>query len=273
MEIKIVYVSFEYLQLLLNQGEEHENVTRERRNRWIAAISRDDINSKDVLQNERVCGRHFVSGQPAQNWDRFNVDWIPNLYLGKKHKQIDVESVTERAERAKARRKSAIERQQWEAAKKRKLINESGQRVATIGFAGTSSSSLEAVERDCNQAIAVMEMQPEDPQSIEFEDPQTTTAGSACVSEPSVTNVESTVMDSETQTEEFEVMDTKTQTEEFEVMDSETQTEEFEFMFSRPIGYQAPDKEFFKSEEKSAFTRDYLPLRSLWLSSNTCLHL
>ena len=110
-----------------------------------------------------------------------------------------------------------------------------------------------------------MEMQQEDPQSIEFEDPQTTTAGSACVSEPSVTNVESTVMDSETQTEEFEVMDSETQTEEFEVMDSETQTEEFEvmdsetqteefeFMFSRPIGYQAPDKEFFKSEEKVRF--------------------
>ena len=51
--------------VIKNQGEEQEELTRERRNRWIAAISRDDINSKDVLQTERVCGRHFVSGQPA----------------------------------------------------------------------------------------------------------------------------------------------------------------------------------------------------------------
>ena len=42
--------------------------------------------------------------------------------------------MTERAERAKARRRSAIEQQELEAAKKRKLLNESGTRVVSIDF-------------------------------------------------------------------------------------------------------------------------------------------
>ena len=47
----------------------------------ISAISRDDTDTKNVLENERVCERHFVSGRPSPNWDKFNVDWIPTLNL------------------------------------------------------------------------------------------------------------------------------------------------------------------------------------------------
>ena len=50
---------------------------------------------------ERVCGRHFVSGKPAQSWDKHNVDWIPTLNLGKKiYKEKNVEAAAERAVRA-----------------------------------------------------------------------------------------------------------------------------------------------------------------------------
>ena len=69
--------------VVTNQGEKAEELSRERRERWIAAISRDDITSKDVLSNERVCGRHFVSGQSAKPWDKYNVDWAPTLNLGR----------------------------------------------------------------------------------------------------------------------------------------------------------------------------------------------
>ena len=55
-----------------------------RRNLWISTIDRADLNTKSVLQNECVCSRHFVSGRPAANWDRFNEDWVPTPHLTKK---------------------------------------------------------------------------------------------------------------------------------------------------------------------------------------------
>ena len=64
-----------------HQGNETEEFTRERRMRWISAISRDNL-TELKLQNERVCSRPFVSGKPAQSWDKFNIDWVPTLNLG-----------------------------------------------------------------------------------------------------------------------------------------------------------------------------------------------
>ena len=118
------------LSVITTQGQEFKNITTERRERSISAISQDNTRTKDVLESERVCGRHFVSGKPAQSWDKHNVDWIPTLNLGKKiYKEKNAEASTERAERAKARRKSAIERQEQEAAKKRKFLNQTGKCV------------------------------------------------------------------------------------------------------------------------------------------------
>ena len=76
-----------------HQGEEFEDLTTERRNSWISAISRGDTDTKNVLESERVCERHFVSGRPSPNWDKFNVDWIPTLNLGKR---IHVEAATKK---------------------------------------------------------------------------------------------------------------------------------------------------------------------------------
>ena len=44
-----------------NKGEFEEELTTERREKWIKAITE----SKDVINSERVCGKHFVSGKPA----------------------------------------------------------------------------------------------------------------------------------------------------------------------------------------------------------------
>ena len=44
-----------------NQGEEWEELTRERRNRWISELSRGDTAKKDILESERVCDHHFIS--------------------------------------------------------------------------------------------------------------------------------------------------------------------------------------------------------------------
>ena len=59
--------------VVTNQGEEAEMLSHERRSCWISAISRADL-TDEILNNDRVCGRHFVSGQAAKAWDRYNVD-------------------------------------------------------------------------------------------------------------------------------------------------------------------------------------------------------
>ena len=65
--------------IITNQGLEVEELTRERRTLWISAIDHVDLKAKSVLQTERVCSRHFISGRPAANWDRFNVNWVLTL--------------------------------------------------------------------------------------------------------------------------------------------------------------------------------------------------
>ena len=201
-----------------HQGEEFEDLTTERRNSWISAISRGDTDTKNVLESERVCERHFVSGRPSPNWNKFNVDWIPTLNLGKRiHKQKDVEAATKRAERAKARRKSVIEQQEKEAAKKRKLLDQSGEHVANIGFREASTSTSSEIVEDHSG-----EIQPEEPDISSV----------ACAS------------NEETMAAEFAI---------FPPVDAETQTEDFEYMFDRPSGYQAPDRDFFQTDDKVRF--------------------
>ena len=92
-----------------NHGEEAEERSIERRTQWIAAISRDDL-TEQILKNDRVCSRHFVSGKPAKDFDRFNVGWVPTLNLGhsKRKKKDSSTADQDRAERAKARRKKKL---------------------------------------------------------------------------------------------------------------------------------------------------------------------
>ena len=48
-----------------NKSTFGEELTTERREKWIQAISRGDTKAKDVLKSKRVCGEHFVSGKPS----------------------------------------------------------------------------------------------------------------------------------------------------------------------------------------------------------------
>lgn len=216
--------------IVTNQGEEWEELTRERRNRWIAAVSRGDTETKNVLESERVCGHHFVSGRPSAAWDKHNVDWVPTLNLGKKEfktnedKDKKQKAVNERAERAKERRKRVSEQQQAEIAEKRTNLNQSGYRVADISFSEASTSTSSGDLENAGTA-ETMEM--------EQVEPSCSTTGSMneatieCVDEP----------------EEITVASSN---------DAETQTEEFEYMFYKPT-YRAPDREYFKSDDKVRF--------------------
>ena len=121
--------------MVTNKGE-FEELTTEWREKWIKAISRGDTESKDVMNSERVCGKHFVSGKPAPSWHKHDVDWVPTLQLGKKNyrPKLDHDANAERAERAKKRRQLTVERQEREAAEKRQKLVESSLPAAQIDF-------------------------------------------------------------------------------------------------------------------------------------------
>ena len=70
---------FRITKIITDQGEEYEELTRKRRERWISAGSRGDTTEKNILKTERVCRRHFRQGQPAKDFDQFNPDWVPSL--------------------------------------------------------------------------------------------------------------------------------------------------------------------------------------------------
>ena len=92
--------------VVTNQGEEAEKLSKERRSLWISAISRDDL-SEQRLANDRVCGRHFVSGKAAKSWDRFNTDWVRTLNLGheKRAEQKNLEQASQRGQNRERTRK------------------------------------------------------------------------------------------------------------------------------------------------------------------------
>ena len=138
--------------VITNQGAEYEELTSKRRTEWISAVSRGDTDYKNVLESERVCGKHFVFGEPSPVWDQFHVDWVPTLNLGKKkYVEKDFKQLAEKAERAKKRRQQAIEQAKLEAAEKRKRLNASGLRIGGVNFGNSDepcSSLFEASSTD-----------------------------------------------------------------------------------------------------------------------------
>ncbi|XP_068713323.1 uncharacterized protein [Montipora foliosa] len=205
------------------QGEEAEELSRERRERWILAISRDDIQWKNVLKNERVFGRHFESGKPAAAWDRFNNNWVPTLNLGKtKYRKVNHEAVEARAARSKERRKRSLERLEYEAAFKRQQLDASGLALENIDFGEDPSTEQNVGEE--NQASNLC---------------------SSCDHGDSMSC-------SVSQTDSCRVHSVQTENEDCQTTSSMSQTEEFEYMFSGS-GYRPPTQDYFNTDEKVRF--------------------
>ncbi|XP_068691130.1 uncharacterized protein [Montipora foliosa] len=134
--------------VVTNQGEEAQELSKERRSRWISAISHDDL-TEEILENDRVCKKHFVSGRAAKSWDKYNIDWVPTLLLGHK-KATDrahhTEAAAKRSERARERelvKKPAFEKRERELelkrAAKRQKLDEPGEQVSNLSFEGNES--------------------------------------------------------------------------------------------------------------------------------------
>lgn len=71
--------------IVKNEREVGEELTTRRRRAWISAMTLrtiSDVLTDNKLENERICSRHFVSGQAAKQWDQFDIDWVPKLHLG-----------------------------------------------------------------------------------------------------------------------------------------------------------------------------------------------
>ena len=64
-----------------DRGSEELELSRRRREGFLAAISRDDLTDSKI-ENGRICSRHFISGKPAELYDSLNPDWLPTLHLG-----------------------------------------------------------------------------------------------------------------------------------------------------------------------------------------------
>ena len=79
---------FQVPSVVTNQGEEAEKLLKERRSLWISAISRDDL-TEQIIANDQVCDRNFVSGKGAKSWNRFNVAWNVPWHIVENESNID----------------------------------------------------------------------------------------------------------------------------------------------------------------------------------------
>lgn len=142
--------------IITNQGEETEILSTERRTKWLATISRDDLTEK-ILENDRVCGIHFHSGKAANLWDRYNPDWTPSLHLG--HDKVKNTAVTKeqqqlRAQRISDRRKRERERIEEEAMpRKLAKLHETGERIKDI-YVDIEGDAEVSEEEDAENTMA-----------------------------------------------------------------------------------------------------------------------
>ena len=136
---------FRVPRVIVNQGEYSEELTSERRRMWISAISREDL-TDDILERDRVCSQHFVSGEAAKGSDRVNVDWVPTLHV--KHVK-DPEEAAARAQRAANRRKRRAEIAEKEVEEKGKRVDATGQTADEIFYeAEPEAEALSVDDKD-----------------------------------------------------------------------------------------------------------------------------
>ena len=143
---------FRVPRVIVDQREYTEELTSERRRLWISAISRDDL-TDDILERDRVCSQHFVPGEAAKEWDRFNVDWVPTLHLGHSKQHVkDPEEAAARAQRAANRRKRRAEIAEKEVEEKGKRVDETGE-TADGTFYEAEALSVDDKEQETKEEL------------------------------------------------------------------------------------------------------------------------
>ena len=97
-----------------NRGESTEKLSEKRRAGFLSAIKRVDITDK-ILVNDRICSRHFISGQPASLLDQIGF-LLPTLNLGhsKEASESRVKAAEMRWKRAKVKESLKVTETQTE---------------------------------------------------------------------------------------------------------------------------------------------------------------
>ena len=79
--------------IVSGRGIKKEQLSKRRRAGYLAAIRREGVTDK-ILNNDRVCSKHFVTGKPAPLEDDMHPDWLPTQHLfgGKPSPADDLQS-------------------------------------------------------------------------------------------------------------------------------------------------------------------------------------
>lgn len=128
---------FRIPKVIHNKGKEVQLLSKRRRDGFLAAVSRVGLTEK-ILNNDRICSRHFVLGKPADLLDDTNPDWLPSLNLGHSKSRHST-NATGRWERRKARQ---IQADSQEAAQTLMLLS-------TSESSQTTSNSVNELETVC----------------------------------------------------------------------------------------------------------------------------
>ena len=149
-------VRFFRIPKILTKGSSNlKELSKKRRAGFIAAISREDITEK-ILVNDRICSRHFISGQPAALKDNTNPDWLPTLNLGHiKLSDRRIMAGTERWRRRKAREDAQQHRNEVlsESTSREQVASESTQWEASESTALLTSETTSDVQQETDNIV------------------------------------------------------------------------------------------------------------------------
>ena len=82
-----------------HQGEKDYEPRKHRRDGYLAAVSREDLDY-NAVDKYQICSRHFKSGKPASLYNTTHPGWLPKLHMG--HNSVKPAD-TERYERLQKR--------------------------------------------------------------------------------------------------------------------------------------------------------------------------
>ena len=224
--------------VIVNQGEYTGKLTSERRRMWISAISREDL-TDDILERVRVCSQHFVSGEAAKDWDRFNVDWVPTVHLGHSKQHVkDPEDAAARAQRTANRRTRRAEISEKEVEEKGKRVDATGETANEIFYGAKPEAEALNVDDTGEAADEIFyEAEPEaEALSVDDKDPET--------KEELYGRHDQKTMNAETQTPESGVKITQ---------NAETQTTEFEYIFKQAVLQPFTEEYFADHDDRVRF--------------------
>lgn len=82
LDVTVMFVFFRIPATIWHRDIHDLELSQQRRDRFIAAISKEDLNV-NTLEKYRICSRHFVLGKPASLYDCTNPDWFATANLEK----------------------------------------------------------------------------------------------------------------------------------------------------------------------------------------------